>query len=102
MFKKKTIVAVVLTCVLALSAVSVFAATKRVTIRVQGMHCVKCAASITKALKATDGVKTARVSFAKSAAVVTYDDQKVTVAKLREVINNTGFKALEDTATASR
>lgn len=38
----------------------------------------------------------ARVSFEKGEAQIEYDDHKVTVAKLREVINSTGFKAVEN------
>lgn len=94
MHRKQLIVAIVCTLVLALGAISVSAATKTVTIRVEGMHCGGCASSVTKALKATEGVEDAQVSFEKGEAIVKFDDQKVTVEKLREVINNTGFKAV--------
>ena len=94
MKRKQMIALIVFTLVL--GAVSVSAATKTVTIRVQGMHCGGCASSVTKALKATDGVEDVQVSYEKGEAVVRYDDQKVTVAKLREVINDTGFKAVEE------
>jgi copper chaperone len=70
--------------------------TKTVTIRVQGMKCEKCSSSVTKALKATDGVEDAQVSSDKGEAVIKYDDQKLNEAKLREVINSTGFKAVEE------
>jgi copper chaperone CopZ len=40
--------------------------------------------------------KEVRVSFDKKEAWIKFDDQKITVAKLREVINSTGFKAIED------
>jgi len=96
MHRKQFITAIVFTLVLALGAISVSAATKTVTIRVKGMHCGGCASSVTKALKATDGVEDVQVSFEKGEAVVKFDDQKVTVAKLREVINNTGFKVVEE------
>ena len=82
--------------VLSLGALSVSAATKTATIRVEGMHCKMCSASVTKALKATDGVEKVEVSHEKGVAVIQYDDQKVTEAKLREVINGTGFKAVEE------
>jgi copper chaperone CopZ len=59
------------------------------------MMCAKCSASVTKALKATEGVQEAQVSSEKGEAVIKYDDQKLTEAKLREVINSTGFKAAE-------
>lgn len=36
------------------------------------------------------------MSFPKKEAWVKYDESKVTLARLREVINGTGFKAVED------
>ena len=78
---------------LALGAVSAFAATRTVTIRVKGMKCGNCSSSVAKALKATQGVQEAQVSSEKGEAVVTFDDEKVTEAKLREVIDGTGFKS---------
>jgi copper chaperone CopZ len=55
-----------------------------------------CSASVTKALKATEGVEKVEVSAEKGEAVIQYDDQKVSEAKLRDVINGTGFKAVEE------
>jgi copper chaperone len=87
----------VVTCVLVLTVGVITAAafTKTVTIKVEGMKCEKCSASVTKALKATEGVEEAKVSSDKGEAVIKYDDQKLTETKLREVINSTGFKAVE-------
>ena len=82
--------------VLALGTISALAATKTATIRVEGMHCKMCSASVTKALEATEGVEKVEVSHEKGVAVIQYDDEKVTEAKLREVINGTGFKAVEE------
>jgi copper chaperone len=81
--------------VLALGLTTVFAATKTTTIRVEGMKCNQCSSSVAKALKATAGVQAAEVSFEKGQVVITYDDEKVTEVKLREVINTTGFKVAE-------
>jgi mercuric ion binding protein len=88
--------------ILSLASSSVSAAIKTTTIRVEGMHCKMCSASVAKALKATDGVEKVEVSNEKGVAVVQYDDQKVTEAKLREVINGTGFKAVEETSPSSK
>jgi copper chaperone CopZ len=55
------------------------------------MTCGGCATSVGKALKSIDGVEDARVSFERGKAVIKYDDQKVTVDKLRAVIQSTGF-----------
>lgn len=82
--------------VLSLGVVSASAATKTTTLHIEGMHCKMCSASVSKALKATAGVEKVEVSFEKGIAVVRYDDQKVTEAKLREVINGTGYKAVEE------
>ena len=82
--------------VLTLGVITAAAFTKTVTIRVEGMKCAKCSGAVTKALKATDGVEDAQVSQEKGEAVIKYDDQKLTEAKLREVINGTGFKAAEE------
>ncbi len=94
--KKQVISVLVIALVFALGAVAVSAATKTVTIRVEGMHCGGCSSSVTKALKATRGVEDAQVNFEKGEAVVKYDDEKVTEIKLREVINGTGFKTVEE------
>lgn len=82
--------------VLTLGVITAAAFTKTVTIRVEGMKCGKCSGAVTKALKATEGVEDAQVNHEKGEAVIKYDDQKLTEAKLREVINGTGFKVAEE------
>jgi copper chaperone len=84
--------------VLTLGVITAAAFTKTVTIKVEGMKCEKCSSSVTKALKATDGVQDAQVSSEKGEAVIKYDDQKLNETKLREVINSTGFKAVAQPA----
>ena len=91
MRRRQLLIVFMFTLALTLGASTILAATRTVTIRVKGMTCGGCATSVEKALKSTEGVLEARVSFESSRAVIKYDDQKVTVAKLREVINNTGF-----------
>jgi len=96
MLSRITSLVVGLVMVLALGVMTAAAFTKTVTIKVDGMKCAKCSASVSKALKATEGVEEAEVSSEKGEAVIKYDDQKLTEAKLREVINSTGFKAAEE------
>ncbi len=81
--------------VVTVGVITAAAFTKTVTIKVEGMKCAKCSASVSKALKATEGVQEAQVSSEKGEAVIKYDDQKLSETKLREVINSTGFKAVE-------
>ena len=96
MLNRITSLVVGVVLVLTLGLITAAAFTKTVTIKVDGMKCAKCSASVSKALKATDGVEEAQVSSEKGEAVIKYDDQKLNEAKLREVINSTGFKAAEE------
>jgi copper chaperone CopZ len=95
MRRNRAAVVLVLALLLSLGATSASAATRTTTFHIEGMHCKMCSASVAKALRATAGVEKVEVSFEKGVAVVRYDDAKVTEAKLREVINSTGFKAVE-------
>jgi mercuric transport protein len=92
---KSLVLATAVFLMIALTSIVALAVTKTSTIRVEGMKCAKCSGSVTKALKATPGVEKVEVNLERNEAVVEYDDQKVTEAKLREVINATGFKAVE-------
>lgn len=96
MNKRQIVSLLILAVIITLSTALVSAATKTVTIRIEGMHCQNCAASVEKKLKATEGVQAVRVSFEKKEAWVKFDDQRTSVAKLREVINSTGFKAVDE------
>ncbi len=95
MHRRITNFAVAYALALALGVISAVAAGKTTTIRVTGMRCGKCASSVAKALKGTAGVERAEVSSEKGEAAITYDDEKVSEEKLREVINGTGFKVVE-------
>jgi copper chaperone CopZ len=96
MQKKQIVVLFVLVLTIAFTSFATAPAT--ITIPVEGMHCGGCASSVEKKLKATEGVEEVRVSFEKKEAWIKYDDKKITVEKLREVINSTGFKAGEAAA----
>ena len=96
MRNKITNLVVSMVLVVTFGVITAAAFTKTVTIKVEGMKCAKCSSSVTKALKATQGVEDAEVSSDKGEAVIKYDDQKTNEAKLREVINGTGFKAVAE------
>jgi len=93
--KKSMVLTIAMFVVMGLSAIGVSAETKTATIRVEGMKCANCSGSVKKALKATAGVAKVEVDHQTQQAVIEYDDALVTEAKLREVINATGFKAVE-------
>lgn len=91
MSKRPVAIISTIALVLMLGLGTVSAAIRTVTLRVKGMTCSGCATSVEKALKSTEGVESVKVSYERGKAVVKYDDQKVTVNKLREVVQSTGF-----------
>ena len=96
MKSKSLVLAIAAFVFTAFTSIDVSAATKKSTIRVDGMTCAKCSGSVEKALKATQGVDKVEVSLQRKEVVDEYNDEQVTEAKLREVINATGFKAVEE------
>ena len=96
MKSKSLVLAIAAFVIIALTSIAVSAATKKSTIRVDGMKCAKCSGSVEKALKATQGVEKVEISLEKKEVVVEYNDEQVNETKLREVINATGFKTVEE------
>jgi copper chaperone CopZ len=63
------------------------------TLRVNGMTCDGCSSSVEQALKKVEGVVEVEATYGcKGTVRVKYDDQKVGLAKIKQAINDTGFK----------
>jgi P-type Cu+ transporter len=60
-------------------------------IRVTGMTCATCAATVEKALAETPGVEEARVNFASEKASIEYDPDKVDLGKIKDTISESGY-----------
>ncbi len=69
-------------------------AQKKANIRVQGMTCEGCTASLTRALKRTPGVRDAVVSLDNQSASVTYNADQVNEEQLRQIVEQVGFVPL--------
>lgn len=67
---------------------------KTITLNVEGMHCGGCVKSIERVLTELDGVQSADVQL-EGKATITFDENRVNVAQLIEVIENAGFDATE-------
>lgn len=82
--------------VLALLAMSgaAFAAPKTVTLSVPSMNCSACPITVSTALQRVDGVEKVAVTYEPKEVVVTFDDAKTTVDKLRAATANAGFPSL--------
>ena len=62
-------------------------------IKVQGMTCGGCVASVKRALQQIDGVGDVEVSLGEAQARVEYDPARVDESKLRSAIEDAGFDA---------
>ena len=63
-------------------------------LKVSGMHCGACAATVEKTAKKVDGVAAVKASHRDSTATVTYDPVKATLEAVANAINAaTPFKA---------
>ena len=62
-----------------------------VTMKVKGMTCGGCVASVERVLREVDGVGKVDVSLQRGEATVEYAPERADVAKLREAIEDAGF-----------
>ena len=62
-------------------------------IKVEGMTCGGCVASVKRALQQIDGVETVEVSLDQAQARVQYDPARVNESQLRSAIEDAGFDA---------
>lgn len=60
----------------------------KATIKITGMHCVSCAMNIDGALEDLEGVKSANTSYAKSQTEVEYDERKISLEKIKQIIKS--------------
>ncbi len=62
-----------------------------VTINIKGMTCQGCVKAVTNALTRVSGVHKAEVSLEENKAVVSYEEQTVSVPALREAVEDAGY-----------
>lgn len=65
---------------------------RKETFKIRGMHCASCAITIEKALLKIEGVRSAVVNFAAEKVTVQWDEKKVGVEKLAEVVEKVGYE----------
>jgi copper chaperone CopZ len=64
-----------------------------VTFKVSGMTCASCETVVRLALERAPGVRRAEVSYQRGEAAAAYDPNATTTDKLRDAINQTGYKS---------
>ncbi|SCG84683.1 heavy metal translocating P-type ATPase [Methanobacterium congolense] len=67
---------------------------EKVTIKVGGMSCAMCVKAIEDVMGKLDGVSSVNVNLASEKAYVTYNPRMVTVADMRDAINDLGYQYL--------
>ena len=67
----------------------------RITMRVNGMTCASCVASVETTLQATDGVDEATVNFASETVSLRYDPHVVRLAELKKRVHDVGYELEE-------
>jgi mercuric ion binding protein len=85
---------------------NVLAESKTVTLSVPDMSCAACPITVKKALQKVKGVEKVTATFEPKQAVVTFDDSKTTLEKLREATAQAGYPSTmtpaSEGATAAR
>ena len=76
---------------MALAAAPLLAAPRTVTLSVPGMTCATCPITVRKALSRVPGVSAVQASLERRQAVVTFDDERMSVEALTEATANAGY-----------
>ncbi len=61
------------------------------TLKVKGMTCQGCVASVTRVLKAVPGVRDVQVTLEPGTAIVSYDAAQASVPALKAAIEDAGY-----------
>ncbi len=72
----------------------------KATLKIKGMHCASCAASIESSIKRLEGVSKAAVNFATEKAYVEYDPEKTTPQALEQAVMDAGYDTVREKATS--
>ena|SRR5215472_8374624 len=97
---KRILPAIAIAAVLS-AAGPAMAAEKSVTLAVKGMYCSACPYIVKQSLAKISGVGDVAVSYEKQTAIVTYDDQKTTLAALTQATTQAGYPSQPITAAAA-
>jgi len=67
--------------------------TKKIQLKITGMHCTSCAMNIDGELEDTEGVKESNTNYAKAHTEVTFDTDKLTQEEIVSIIKKVGYTA---------
>ena len=72
---------------------------QRMSLRIEGMHCASCVATIEKTLLSQDGVSKASVSLLDEKAIIEYSSESLDRSALEKAVNSTGYRVRRATMT---
>lgn len=64
-------------------------------IKIEGMACSHCTGAVTDGISKMSGVSSVDVSLENKSATVTYDEEKVTIAEIGNVVEELGFEVVD-------
>ncbi len=64
-----------------------------VKIKIEGMMCGHCQASVTKAISSVSGISAVKVNLTDKQATVTYDPKKTNIDAIKAAIVDAGYQA---------
>lgn len=67
--------------------------TKKIQLKITGMHCTSCCLNIDGELEDTEGIKESNTSYAKAQTEVVFDSDKVKQEEIIKIIENVGYEA---------
>lgn len=70
-------------------------------INVEGMTCIACEAKIEKKLAKLNGIHELNVSYAKSEVTIVYDEKKLSIEEIKQVIHKSGYEVVEKKSDAN-
>lgn len=73
--------------------------TQKIYLPIEGMHCASCAATITKMLQRTKGIKQVDVNFATNTAAIEFIVTEIDIQKITGIIEKLGYKVAVQTTS---
>lgn len=67
-----------------------------ITLKIGGMHCVRCSNAITNALKNKKGIESISVSYATSKADIVYDSNIISYKEIVKIIKKSGYYVIDE------
>ncbi|QLY39683.1 cadmium-translocating P-type ATPase [Hujiaoplasma nucleasis] len=66
--------------------------TKDISMKIKGITCANCVKTIEKALLKTEGVESCKVNMLQNTALISYDQDKISINDIKKVIKSAGYQ----------